>query len=237
MSADQTIIKLEDLQIGETLTDNAKADALRRAAQSDPEAYWSEVATRIDWIKPFTKVKDVSYDASDLHIKWFEDGVLNACVNCLDRHLPERANDIAIIWEGDDPSQDKKITYAEAFEETSRMANLLKARGVSRGDRVIIYMPMIPEVDRYAMLACARLGAVHSQRSLSVDSRPEALKASRYLKTAAQPCSDHSRRRMACAVARWFRSKAAWTRRSGIAPDVKDRDLFIEAHRERRSCR
>ena len=161
MSADQTIIKLEDLQIGETLTDSAKADALRDAAKNNSEAYWSEVATRIDWIKPFTKVKDVSYDASDLHIKWFEDGVLNACVNCLDRHLPERANDIAIIWEGDDPSQDKKITYAEAFEETSRMANLLKARGVSRGDRVIIYMPMIPEAT-YAMLACARIGAVHS---------------------------------------------------------------------------
>ena len=161
MPADQTVIKLEDLQTGETLTDSAKADALRDAAKNDPEAYWSKVATRIDWIKPFTKVKDVSFDASDLHIKWYEDGVLNACVNCLDRHLPERANDVAIIWESDDPSQDKKITYAEALEETSRMANLLKARGVSRGDRVIIYMPMIPEAT-YAMLACARIGAVHS---------------------------------------------------------------------------
>ena len=144
-----------------TLTDADRAVALRNKAAEDAEGYWADVAQRIDWIKPFTKVKDVSYDASNLHINWFEDGVLNACANCLDRHLPTRGDDIAIIWESDDPATDRKITYAEAFEETCRMANLLKARGVEKGDRVVIYMPMIPEA-AFAMLACARIGAVHS---------------------------------------------------------------------------
>ena len=144
-----------------TLTDADRAAALRNRAAEDAEGYWADVAQRIDWIKPFTKVKDVSYDASNLHIDWFEDGVLNACANCLDRHLPTRGDDIAIIWESDDPATDRKITYAEAFEETCRMANLLKARGVEKGDRVVIYMPMIPEA-AFAMLACARIGAVHS---------------------------------------------------------------------------
>ena len=138
-----------------------KERALRARADEAPEAYWSEVAKRIDWIEPFTKVKDVSFDAADLHIRWFEDGALNACANCLDRHLPEKAETAAIIWEGDEPDQSKTITYQEAFEETCRMANLLKARGVSKGDRVVIYMPMIPEA-AFAMLACARIGAVHS---------------------------------------------------------------------------
>ena len=157
----ETVITVSEIAKKHTLTNAAQADKLRRAAAENSEAFWAGVAERIDWIKPFTKVKDVSYDASDLHIRWFEDGVLNACVNCLDRHLPERANDVAIIWEGDDPATDKKTTYAEALEETSRMANLLKARGVKKGDRVVIYMPMIPEA-AFAMLACARIGAVHS---------------------------------------------------------------------------
>ncbi len=161
MTAQNEIFKVSDTALKNTLTDAAKAADMRGRAAEDPEGFWSDVAQRIDWIKPFTKVKDVSFDAADLHIKWFEDGALNACVNCLDRHLPQRANDVAIIWEGDDPDTDKKITFAEAFEETCRMANLLKARGVERGDRVVIYMPMIPEA-AYAMLACARIGAVHS---------------------------------------------------------------------------
>ncbi|VAV97710.1 Acetyl-CoA synthetase, partial [hydrothermal vent metagenome] len=161
MTAHDTIIKVSDSARKDTLIDAAKAKALRAEAAKNPEGFWSDVAKRIDWIKPFTKVKDTSFDADDLHIKWFYDGELNACVNCLDRHLPAHADDIAIIWEGDDPDTDKKITYAEAFEETCRMANLLKARGVNRGDRVVIYMPMIPEA-AYAMLACARIGAVHS---------------------------------------------------------------------------
>ncbi len=160
MSA-ETVIPVSDVARKNTLTDVGRAAALREAAAKDPEAFWADIAKRIDWIDPFTKVKDVSFNADDLHIRWFEDGVLNACVNCLDRHLPARANDTAIIWESDDPGVDKKITYREALEETSRMANLLKARGVEKGDRVVIYMPMIPEA-AFAMLACARIGAVHS---------------------------------------------------------------------------
>jgi acetyl-CoA synthetase len=144
-----------------SLTSTAKAAELRARASEDLEGFWAEIAGRLDWSKPFTNIRDVSFDAADLHIKWYQDGELNACVNCLDRHLPTRANDVAMIWESDDPDVHKNITYAEAFEETCRMANVLKARGVKKGDRVVIYMPMIPEAV-YAMLACARIGAVHS---------------------------------------------------------------------------
>ncbi|MEO1242125.1 MAG: acetate--CoA ligase [Pseudomonadota bacterium] len=161
MTAGEPLIKVSETSAKNTLVNAAQAKALREQAASDPDGFWREVAQRITWSTPFSKVKDVSFNADDLHIRWFEDGELNACVNCLDRHLPERADDVAIIWEGDDPATDKKITYAEAFEETCRMANVLKARGVTRGDRVIIYMPMIPEA-ACAMLACARIGAVHS---------------------------------------------------------------------------
>ncbi|MHA7871267.1 MAG: acetate--CoA ligase [Hyphococcus sp.] len=161
MTAGEAIIKVSDSAARNTLVNAAQATELRARAAREPEAFWADVANRLVWEKPFTRIKDVSYDAADLHIRWFDDGALNACVNCLDRHLPERAHDIAIIWEGDDPADDKKITYQEAFEETCRMANVLKARGVKRGDRVVIYMPMIPEA-AYAMLACARIGAVHS---------------------------------------------------------------------------
>ena len=161
MSSDETVIPVSETARARTLTDARRAEALREAAAADPEAFWADVAKRIDWMKPFTKVKDVSFAADNLHIKWFEDGVLNACANCLDRHLPERADDVAIIWEGDEPDDDKHITFAQAHEETCRMANLLKARGVEKGDRVVIYMPMIPEA-AFAMLACARIGAVHS---------------------------------------------------------------------------
>ena len=161
MTSGDTLFKVNNAAAKITLTTAQQAQALTKKASDQPEEFWSEVAQRIDWIKPFTAVKDVSFAADDLHIKWFYDGELNACANCLDRHLPERANDTAIIWEGDDSSVDKKITYREAFDETCRMANLLKARGVNRGDRVVIYMPMVPEA-AYAMLACARIGAVHS---------------------------------------------------------------------------
>ncbi|WP_411818400.1 acetate--CoA ligase [Hyphococcus sp. DH-69] len=144
-----------------TLTTTEQAAADRARAAENPKQFWSEVAQRLTWSKPFSKVKGVSFDASDLHIKWFEDGELNASVNCLDRHLDNHGDETAIIWEGDDPSTDKYITYRQAYEETCRMANLLKARGVNKGDRVAIYMPMIPEA-AYAMLACARIGAVHT---------------------------------------------------------------------------
>jgi len=128
---------------------------------ADPEGFWGEIGRRLDWIKPYTDVKDVSFDAKDLHIRWYADGVLNACANCVDRHLPEKADDVALIWEGDDPEQSKTVTYAALYAEVCRMANVLKAHGVKRGDRVVIYMPMILEA-AYAMLACARIGAVHS---------------------------------------------------------------------------
>jgi acetyl-CoA synthetase len=136
-----------------------EAAVAREAA--DPEGYWREIADRIQWMKPPARAKDVSFDVSDFRIRWFADGELNASVSCLDRHLPERADDIAIIWEGDDPSQSRQITYAEAHAEVCRMANVLKGQGVRKGDRVTIYLPMIPEA-AYAMLACARIGAVHS---------------------------------------------------------------------------
>ena len=127
----------------------------------DPEGYWKKLADRLDWITKPTQIKDVSYHRQDFRIRWYADGVLNASVECLDRHLPRKANDIAFIWEGDEPTDSRKITYAEAHAETCRMANVLKAHGVRKGDRVTIYLPMIPEA-AYAMLACARIGAVHS---------------------------------------------------------------------------
>jgi acetyl-CoA synthetase len=128
---------------------------------TDNAGFWGKQGRTLDWIKPFTKVKDVSFAKDDLHIKWFEDGTLNVCVNCVDRHLPARANQTALIWEGDDPKQSRAITYAELHRDVCRFANVLKANGVKRGDRVTIYLPMIPEA-AYAMLACARLGAIHS---------------------------------------------------------------------------
>jgi acetyl-CoA synthetase len=127
----------------------------------DPDGYWGKEAARLDWMKPFTKVKNVSWDPDNLSIKWFEDGALNVSANCIDRHLAKRADQTAIIWEGDDPDDSKHITYRQLHEEVCKFANVLKARGVQKGDRVTIYMPMIPEA-AYAMLACARIGAVHS---------------------------------------------------------------------------
>ncbi len=128
---------------------------------SDNEAFWSEQGKRIDWIKPYTKIKDVSFAKEDLRIRWFYDGTLNVCYNCVDRHLDAKGDDVAIIWEGDDPSRDLKITYRELHERVCLFANSLKKIGAKRGDRITIYMPMIPEA-AVAMLACARIGAVHS---------------------------------------------------------------------------
>ncbi len=126
----------------------------------DPERFWGEEGKRLHWIKPYTKVKDVDYHAP-VRIRWFHDGTLNVAANCLDRHLATRANQTAIIWEGDSPHEQKHISYGEAYDEVCRLANALKARGVKKGDRVTIYMPMIPEA-AFAMLACARIGAIHS---------------------------------------------------------------------------
>jgi acetyl-CoA synthetase len=139
-----------------------KAAYQRMYAQSlaDPATFWGEQAKRLDWIKPFKTVRDVSF-TGDVHIRWFADGTLNASYNCIDRHLAKRANQTAIIWEGDDPKEHKHITYAELHREVCKLANVLKAHGVKRGDRVTIYLPMLPETT-YAMLACARIGAIHS---------------------------------------------------------------------------
>ena len=128
---------------------------------ADPEGFWGEMGKRLDWIKPYTRVKNTSFDPHNVSIKWFEDGVLNVSSNCIDRHLPKRADQTAILWEGDDPETSAAITYGELHERVCRLANVLKARGVKKGDRVTIYLPMIPEA-AYAMLACARIGAVHS---------------------------------------------------------------------------
>ncbi|QCQ23357.1 acetate--CoA ligase [Desulfoglaeba alkanexedens] len=126
----------------------------------DPEGFWSEHAKRIDWFEPWKTVKDSDFQG-DIRIRWFEGGKLNACYNCLDRHLDKRGDQVAIIWEGDDPSVDKTFTYRQLYEEVCRFANVLKAQGVKKGDRVTIYLPMIPEL-AIAMLACARIGAIHS---------------------------------------------------------------------------
>ena len=135
--------------------------AMRERAGSDPDTFFGEAAGRLDWTTPFTKVSDWSFDASDLHIRWFEDGVLNVCANCVDRHLATRAEQTALLWEGDDPADSRRVTYRELHAEVCRFANVLKAHGVKKGDRVTIYMPMILQA-AYAMLACARIGAVHS---------------------------------------------------------------------------
>jgi acetyl-CoA synthetase len=139
----------------------AKYKEMYARSIKDPNGFWAEQAKRIDWIKPFTKVKNTSYDPHNVSIKWFEDGTLNVAYNCIDRHLAKRGDQVAILWEGDDPKDDKKITYKQLHAEVCRFANVLKARGVKKGDRVTIYMPMIPEA-AISMLACARIGAIHS---------------------------------------------------------------------------
>ncbi|MEQ8326770.1 MAG: acetate--CoA ligase [Parvibaculum sp.] len=143
------------------LIDDAKYREMYERSVSDPEGFWREEGLRIDWMKPYTKVKNTSFEPHNVSIRWFEDGTLNASVNCIDRHLEKRGDQTAIIFEGDDPSVDRKISYRELHDEVCRFANVLKAQGVKKGDRVTIYMPMIPEA-AYAMLACARIGAVHS---------------------------------------------------------------------------
>ena len=127
----------------------------------DPNGFWGEIGKRIDWMTPFTKVKNTSYDPNNVSIRWYEDGTLNVCYNCVDRHVATRGDQVAIIWEGDDPTDDEQITYRQLHERVQKMANVFKAHGVKKGDRVTIYLPMIPEA-AYAMLACARIGAVHS---------------------------------------------------------------------------
>ncbi|MHA1544813.1 MAG: acetate--CoA ligase, partial [Alphaproteobacteria bacterium] len=132
-----------------------------KASVDTPDKFWGEAAGRLDWMKKFTRVKNTSFDIDNVSIKWFEDGTLNVAANCIDRHVATRGDQVAIIWEGDEPDQDKKITFSELHEHVSKFGNVLRDHGVKKGDRVTIYMPMIPEA-AYAMLACARVGAVHS---------------------------------------------------------------------------
>ena len=141
--------------------DAARYQAMYDQSIKDPNGFWSEQAKRIDWMKPFTKVKNTSFAHDNLSIKWFEDGTTNVSYNCVDRHVAKRGDQVAIIWEGDDPNKDRKITYRELHAEVQKFANVLKSRGVKKGDRVTVYMPMIPEA-AIAMLACTRIGAMHS---------------------------------------------------------------------------
>ncbi len=156
-----SIYPVSDAWKTRALVDDAKYKAMYAQSVADPDSFWGEHGKRIDWIRPYTKVKNTSFGPPDVSIKWFEDGTLNVSANCIDRHLATRGNQVAIIWEGDDPSESKKITYQELHDHVCRFANVLRNRNVGKGDSVTIYMPMIPEA-AYAMLACARLGAVHS---------------------------------------------------------------------------
>ncbi len=131
------------------------------ASVADPDAFWGEHGKRVDWIQPFTRVKNTSFDYHNVSIKWFEDGKLNVSVNCIDRHLAKRGDQTAIIWESDDPNVAEHITYRQLYEQVSKFGNVLHSLGVKKGDRVVLYLPMIPQA-AYAMLACARIGAVHS---------------------------------------------------------------------------
>ena len=144
----------------------ARINAERYAADyarsvREPEAFWGEVGRRLDWIVPYTQVKDVSFDVKQFRIRWYADGQLNVSANCLDRHLATRGDKTAILWEGDDPGESRHVTYRELHEQVCRFANVLKGLGVQKGDRITIYLPMIPEA-AVAMLACTRIGAVHS---------------------------------------------------------------------------
>jgi len=160
-SMSDQLISVSPEWVARAFVDDAKYQDLYKASIADPAAFWREQGKRLDWLKSYTKVKNVSFDAENLYVRWYEDGVLNVSANCIDRHLANRGEQTAIIWEGDDPKDSKHISYRQLHEDVCRFANVLKGQGVKRGDRVTIYMPMIPEA-AYAMLACTRIGAVHS---------------------------------------------------------------------------
>ena len=155
----------ETIRVKDEWSRNAHCDAAKytqmyERSVKDPAGFWGEMAERLDWYKKPTQIKNTSFEG-DVSIRWYEDGELNVCYNCVDRHLAKRGDQVAIIWEGDDPKADKKITYRELHDRVCKLANVMKDKGVKKGDRVTIYLPMIPEA-AYAMLACARLGAIHS---------------------------------------------------------------------------
>jgi acetyl-CoA synthetase len=135
-------------------------DHLYRESINNPEEFWAKQGRRLEWIKPFTQVKNVSYKKEDFHIRWYEDGTLNACYNCIDRHLPNKKDQIALLWEGDSPNESRAFTYGELYQHVTKFANVLKSQGVCKGERVTLYLPLIPEA-LIAILACARIGAIH----------------------------------------------------------------------------
>ena len=157
----QPVIDIPEMWAKSAWVNDAKYMDMYKLSVEDPEGFWSEQGRRIDWMTPYSIVKDVSYQKDNIHIRWFADGNLNASYNCLDRHIGRRGDQTAIIWEGDEPDQDKRITYRELYEQVCRLANALKSLGIKKGDRVCVYMPMVVEA-AVAMLACARIGAVHS---------------------------------------------------------------------------
>jgi acetyl-CoA synthetase len=159
--SDNVVIPVPDAWARKAYVDDVAYRAKHAAALADAEAFWGVEGQRLDWVKPYTKVKDVSFRREDFRIRWYEDGVLNVAYNCIDRHLEKRGDQVALIWEGDEPSESKSVTYRQLHEHVCRFANVLKAQGVKKGDTVTIYMPMILEA-AYAMLACARIGAIHS---------------------------------------------------------------------------
>ncbi len=161
MSDDAHIYPVSKALAKSAWIDNAKYMEMYDRSVADPDGFWGDEGKRLDWIKPYSKVKNTSYAYPDVSIKWYEDGTLNVCANCVDRHLEKRGDQVAIIWEGDDPNDDAKITYKELHGHVSRLANAMKSHGVKKGDRVTLYMPMVVEA-AYAMLACTRIGAVHS---------------------------------------------------------------------------
>ncbi|KQO54764.1 acetate--CoA ligase [Methylobacterium sp. Leaf85] len=158
---DEKVVDVRAAWIDGAHVDDAGYQAMYKASVDDPAAFWGEHGKRIDWSTPYSTVKNTSFAPGNVSIKWFEDGKTNVAYNCIDRHLATRGDQVAIIWEGDDPNESKHITYRHLHAEVCRMANVLRNRGVGKGDRVTLYLPMIPEA-AYAMLACARLGAIHS---------------------------------------------------------------------------
>ena len=160
--SDDPVYKVPDAFAAAANLSPEKYAEMYAASIADPDSFWGEHGKRLDWMTPYTKVKNTSWDKANLSIKWFEDGVLNVTSNCIDRHAEgSRADKVALLWEGDDPADSKAVTYRELLGEVSRFANVLKKLGAKKGDRITIYMPMILEA-AYAMLACARIGAVHS---------------------------------------------------------------------------
>src|SRR5207237_9209681 len=157
----ETVISVSDEWKKRARINPATHEKLYRRSIEDPNGFWGEEGRKLQWIKPFTQIKDTSFDLHNFHIRWFADGTLNVSANCIDCHIMTRGNQVAIIWEDVDPKASRRITYAELHREVCRFANVLKRNGVKRGDRVTIYLPMIPEA-AYAMLACARIGAIHS---------------------------------------------------------------------------